>query len=78
MIVERYFRYIRHVHVNEMDGRHPGTGKYDFASLLHTLQRLNYQRWVSVEVFDFTPGGDLIARESLRALREADGNLPAR
>ena len=68
-VVERYFHYIRHVHVNEMDGRYPGAGNYDFASVLHTLRRLNYQRWVSVEVFDFTPGGDAIAKESLRALQ---------
>jgi sugar phosphate isomerase/epimerase len=70
-LIATYFRYIRHVHVNEMDGRHPGTGKYDFASMLHTLERLGYQRWVSVEVFDFTAGGDEIAQESLRALRTA-------
>jgi len=70
-VIARYFRYIRHVHVNEMDGRHPGTGSYDFAAVLHTLERLGYQRWVSVEVFDFAGGGDTIAKESLRALRLA-------
>jgi D-psicose/D-tagatose/L-ribulose 3-epimerase len=69
VLIEKYFRHIRHVHVNEMDGRHPGTGNYDFASVLNALRRLNYQRWVSVEVFDFTAGGDIIARESLRALQ---------
>jgi D-psicose/D-tagatose/L-ribulose 3-epimerase len=68
VLIEKYFRYIRHVHVNEMDGRYPGSGHYDFASVLNALRRLNYQRWVSVEVFDFTAGGDAIARESLRAL----------
>ena len=73
-VIEKYLRYIRHVHVNEMDGRHPGTGNYDFASLLHTLKRLNYQRWISVEVFDFTAGGDTIARESMHALRQADSS----
>lgn len=70
-VVEQYFPYIRHVHVNEMDGRHPGTGSYDFGSLLNTLRRLNYQRWISVEVFDFSPGGDAIATESLRVLRSS-------
>jgi sugar phosphate isomerase/epimerase len=54
-----------------MDGRHPGTGNYDFASVLQTLEGLGYQRWVSVEVFDFSAGGDTIAKESLRALRSA-------
>ncbi|MGH9630373.1 MAG: sugar phosphate isomerase/epimerase family protein [Bryobacteraceae bacterium] len=30
-LIKKYARYIRHVHVNEMDGRRPGTGSYDFA-----------------------------------------------
>src|SRR5436309_11390910 len=29
-LVDRYFELIRHVHVNELDGRHCGTGGYDF------------------------------------------------
>ena len=70
-LIAKYFRYIRHVHVNEMDGRHPGTGNFDFAPVLRALERHGYQRWVSVEVFDFSAGGDAIANESLRALRAA-------
>ena len=70
-LIARYFRHIRHVHVNEMDGRYPGSGNYDFGPVLHTLERLGYQRWVSVEVFDFSAGGDVIAKESLRTLRSA-------
>ena len=72
VLIEKYFRHIRHVHVNEMDGRYPGAGNYDFAAALHTLRRLGYARWVSVEVFDFSAGGDAIARESMRTLRQAE------
>jgi D-psicose/D-tagatose/L-ribulose 3-epimerase len=68
VLVERYFDYIRHVHVNEMDGRYPGTGDYDFGALLATLLRLNYQHWVSLEIFDFKPGAAQIAQESLSHL----------
>jgi D-psicose/D-tagatose/L-ribulose 3-epimerase len=68
VLVERYFEYIRHVHVNELDGRHCGTADYDFGALLATLLRLNYQHWVSLEAFDFKPGGATIARESLTHL----------
>ncbi|MFN0172663.1 MAG: sugar phosphate isomerase/epimerase family protein [Bryobacteraceae bacterium] len=67
-IVDRYFDYIRHVHVNEMDGRYPGTGDYDFRSLFEVLQRRNYSGWVSLEVFDFKPGPVAIAERSLRYL----------
>ena len=56
-LVKRYFDVIRHVHVNEMDGRYPGTGDYDFGALLKLLQDLDYRGWVSLEVFDFSRGG---------------------
>mgnify|MGYP000446639056 CR=1 FL=1 len=67
-LVEKHFKWIRHVHVNEVDGRHPGTGKYDFTSIFQRLHRLNYQGWVSMEAFDFTPGAETLARESIQYL----------
>ena len=69
-LVERYFGHIAHIHVNEIDGREPGTGTYDFDSLLDTLARLHYKGYVSLEVFDFTGGAEKIARGALRRLRE--------
>jgi sugar phosphate isomerase/epimerase len=65
-LVDRYFDLIRHVHINEMDGRHPGTGGYDFKPVLEVLKRRGYQGWVSLEAFDFTPGAEKIAADSLR------------
>ena len=70
-LARRYLPYIKHVHVNEMDGRYPGAGNFDFGSLLSTLQQGGYTGYVSVEVFDFDPGADHIARESLRHLKRA-------
>jgi D-psicose/D-tagatose/L-ribulose 3-epimerase len=74
-LVDRYFDLIRHVHVNEMDGRHPGTGSYDFKPVLETLARRNYAGWVSLEAFDFKPGAETIASESLRFLEAEIGHL---
>ena len=67
-LVDRYYDLIRHIHVNEMDGRHPGTGTYDFKPLFDVLRRRGYNRWISLEAFDFTPGAERIASESLRYL----------
>ena len=67
-LVDRHFSLIRHVHVNEMDGKHCGKGDYDFKPVLRTLRERDYQGWVSLEAFDFTYGADVIARESLRYL----------
>jgi len=68
VLVDRHFDLIRHIHVNEMDGRHPGAGDYDFKPLLRVLKRRNYQGWVSLEAFDFTGGPDKVVEASLRYL----------
>jgi sugar phosphate isomerase/epimerase len=67
-LIERYFAHIRHVHVNELDGRHCGAGDYDFRPVLETLDRLRYPGWVSLEAFDFSYGAGRLAEESLRHL----------
>ena len=64
-LIEKYFDAIRHVHVNETDGCHPGMGDYDFKPVLRALERLGYKGWVSLEAFDFSFGAERIARESI-------------
>jgi len=68
-LIRRYFEYIAHVHVNEMDGREPGTGNYDFGEILSTLWELKYKGWVSLEAFDFSRGADIIAGGALQHLK---------
>ena len=76
-LVERHYGLIRHIHVNEMDGRHPGTGSYDFKPVFEVLRRREYPGWISLEAFDFTPGAEKIARDSLRYLESEIARLPA-
>ncbi len=68
VLVDRYFDLIRHIHVNEADGRHPGTGSYDFKPVLEVLARRGYEGWISLEAFDFSYGAETIANDSLRYL----------
>ena len=68
-LIRRFFPYIAHIHVNEMDGREPGTGDYDFSQLLKTLADLEYKDWVSLEVFDFARGAEAIAHGALEHLK---------
>ncbi len=74
-LVERYFEYIRHVHVQELDGRHCGAGDYDFKPLLAVLRQRNYPGWVSLEAFDFSPGAERLANGSLRHLESEIARL---
>jgi sugar phosphate isomerase/epimerase len=75
-LVERHFDYIRHVHVNEMDGSHPGAGDYNFLPIFDVLRRKNYSGWISLEAFDFSYGPEALARESLRYLESVIERLP--
>jgi len=68
VLIERYFPYIAHVHVNELDGKHCGAGDYDYRPILAALKRLDYHGWVSLEAFDFTPGAERLVTASLRHL----------
>jgi sugar phosphate isomerase/epimerase len=58
-----------------MDGRHPGTGDYPFGEVFEVLARRDYRGWVSMEAFDFTPGGVKIANDSLRYIRGVEAQL---
>ena len=75
VLVERYFDLIRHVHVNELDGRHCGAGNYDFKPVFEALRRRGYAGWISLEAFDFTPGAERLANESLRHLESEIAQL---
>lgn len=61
-LLGEYLPWIKHVHVNEMDGREPGTGEYDFGRLLSFLEKTTYRGWISLEVFDFSRDGREIAK----------------
>jgi len=75
VLVDRYFDVIRHVHVNELDGKHCGTGSYDFKPVLEVLRRRAYSGWVSLEAFDFTPGAEKLANDSLRYMESEIAKL---
>lgn len=69
-LAERYWKYIRHIHVNELDGSYPRPdGGYDFKPVLQVAKNHAFSGWVSMEVFYFTPGADRIITESIAYLR---------
>jgi len=76
-LVKKYFQYIHHIHVQEMDGRHLGTGTAvrDYVQAFQTLKDLKYDKWISLEVFDFSPGGKTIAEDSMRVLKQIESQL---
>lgn len=75
VLVRRYRPMIRHIHMNEMDGRHPGTGKFDFLPVLRVLKETKYPGWVSLEVFDFKPGAEKIGSEAMAYMKKLEAGL---
>lgn len=69
-LIARHWPKIRHIHVNELDGSYPRPGGgYDFKPILQTAKDRAFDGWVSMEVFDFTPGAERIVNESIAYLR---------
>ena len=76
-VIERYAAHVGHFHVNDTNLLGPGMGDTDYIPIFDALLRTKYSGWVSVEVFDYSPGPERIARDSLSHMRDVLAQLRA-
>jgi sugar phosphate isomerase/epimerase len=69
-LIHQYRDICGHFHVNDTNLLGPGMGETDFTPVLKALHDVEYDGWVSVEVFDYSPGAENIARESLQCMQK--------
>lgn len=68
-ILRKHAPSMAHFHANDPNRRGPGMGDVDFLPIFKTLQEIRYDGWVSVEVFDYSPGPERLARESIEYMQ---------
>jgi sugar phosphate isomerase/epimerase len=68
--IRKHKDWLYHVHVNDDNQLGPGYGSIDFVPVLRALQDIGYERYVSVEIFDFSRDTVEVARNSLAHLKQ--------
>jgi sugar phosphate isomerase/epimerase len=58
-----------HFHVNDPNMRGPGFGEVDFVPIFEAIADAGYDGWVSLEVFDYKPDPETIARKSIEYMK---------
>jgi sugar phosphate isomerase/epimerase len=79
--IPRVARYIRHFHLEDIAATRvhhhliPGDGAIDFAAVLRAIRALDYQGWVTIELYPYVEDPDEAARRALRRIQEVQATL---
>jgi sugar phosphate isomerase/epimerase len=72
-IIRESWPHFAHFHANDKNLKGPGFGDVDFRPIAATLREVGYSGYVSVEVFKFEEGPEVIATRSLEYLQQSFG-----
>ena len=77
-LIRRHAAVLAHFHANDPNKQGPGFGELDFVPIFAALGEVAYRGWVSVEVFDYSPGIERLASESIENMRQSLAALTER
>jgi sugar phosphate isomerase/epimerase len=69
-LIRQHRESLIYFHANDPNLQGPGFGSLRFEPILQALTEIGYDGWVSVEVFDYSPGVERLAVESINYLKE--------
>ena len=72
-IIRESWPHFAHFHANDKNLKGPGFGDVDFTPIAATLHEVGYRGYVSVEVFKFEEGPEVIAGKSIEYLSRVFG-----
>jgi sugar phosphate isomerase/epimerase len=73
-VIKHSAEHTVHFHANDPNLLGPGMGEIKFEPIIAALKQTGYKGFLSVEVFDFKPGAEHIAQESIRYLKHVCGD----
>lgn len=73
-VIRESKRHLAHFHANDANLLGPGMGDVRYEPVIAALREVGYDGYLSVEVFDFTPGPEKIAADSIRYLKKVCGD----
>lgn len=74
-IIRSHISRLAHFHANDPNLLGPGMGEVDFVPIFQALEDVQYDGWVSVEVFKHGPGIGYLARESINYMRRCQDQV---
>ena len=76
-LIRQNRQHLIYFHMNDPNLRGPGFGDLKFEPIFAALHEIGYDGWASVEVFDYEPGPERLARESFEYVADILRKLPA-